>query len=767
MIREYCNDEKTGSQLDFVEKIFYTCVYGEDEESFYFEESQVCRWLKGQINLSRMIISFYLTSPEHQQSLKNDIEERIVSILYDKEMTASRLKELLLSDTTISGSQKENLLKNYGIDSDGQIAAFISDLLLFVMERKFVKRDTDRKLLTTGEYSPAIADYIFENDPPAPCRFFCGRDTELDELHNELISKGKLFLYGIAGIGKSELAKAYARKYKKEYCNILYFTYTGNLTEDIASLDFADDLPSDTTDERFKKHNRFLRSLKNDSLIIIDNYDTTTDRDSFLPVLMKYKCRILFATRSSFYDYDKYELSEISDNDALLMLFSDFYEFSESEHDTITEIIATIHSHTFTVELTARLLHAGMFTPMELLQKLKKESVKLSSEDAIGIKKDGSVRKDSYYGHIHTLFSLSVLDERQLSVMRYMSLVPLTGIDKRLFAKWTAQTDMNTINNLVELGFIKELSLNRICLHPMVKEITLADTSPSVTNCKTMLEYLQKNILNLHGKDVPYSSVLFEVISNIMDSLIIDDPGYYLRFMEDAFVYADNYDQELLMRNIITVMDDLLKDTNTSALSDRILLYDFKAAIKDAYENKTKEAIKLEEKALSMLPEPSVDTALLISNINANYGGMMRKTGNLDAAALYMETGINILREYHLEYMNQMVVQIYNYATLLTDMGDPDKALTILRKCQKTVKEYYSDTCHDYAILEEIISRIYLMTGKVKDATSHRKKAMTIYEKIWADRPELIEAKYEEIEQEYIEAGISLGSIVTNRITQN
>ena len=43
----------------------------------------------------------------------------------------------------------------------------------------------------------------------------------------------KVFLYGIAGIGKSELAKAYAKTYRKEYANILYLMYSGDLRQDI------------------------------------------------------------------------------------------------------------------------------------------------------------------------------------------------------------------------------------------------------------------------------------------------------------------------------------------------------------------------------------------------------------------------------------------------------------------------------------------------------------------------------------------------------
>lgn len=92
--------------------------------------------------------------------------------------------------------------------------------------------------------SPVLADYIYENSIPKPCKFFCGRDTELEELHTAITTHKHVFLHGIAGIGKSELAKAYASKYKKEYTNILYLVYSGNLITDITEMDFADTKPS-------------------------------------------------------------------------------------------------------------------------------------------------------------------------------------------------------------------------------------------------------------------------------------------------------------------------------------------------------------------------------------------------------------------------------------------------------------------------------------------------------------------------------------------
>ena len=38
------------------------------------------------------------------------------------------------------------------------------------------------------------------------------------------------------------------------------------------------------------------------------------------------------------------------------------------------------------------------------------------------------------------------------------------------------------------------------------------------------------------------------------------------------------------------------------------------------------------------------------------------------------------------------------------------------------------------------------MTANLSHAKTHFKKAFKIYEKIWADEPEMIEAKYQEIQ---------------------
>ena len=270
-----------------------------------------------------------------------------------------------------------------------------------------------------------------DSEVPKPCRHFLGRDKELEELYTMLEENRHVFLCGIAGIGKSELAKAYAKHYKKHYTNILYVEYTGDLHQDTTDMDFIDDPPEISEQERFQRHNRFLRSLKSDTLLIIDNFNVSATQDSFLSVVLKYRCQILFTTRSNLNGYCTFQLKEIQDINILFQLTSAFYSEADKYRSTVEKIIETVHYHTFAVELAAKLLENGISTPGQLLAKLQEERASLDNEDKIKIIKDGQSSKATYYSHIHTLFSLYALSRKQQKPERGISeLQKLSGIIK-------------------------------------------------------------------------------------------------------------------------------------------------------------------------------------------------------------------------------------------------------------------------------------------------------------------------------------------------
>ena len=756
-VRKYIGDDRGMNQIDLLYELFEGFLEEESSQDFDFDNGLVCRWFNGQARISPRISGYYLHT-DNRNRLADDIETNILPLMCDSAMAIQEIYKILIQDGTISDQKKEQLTQDYPCHTSEEQAAFLASVLCFGMERTFVKRNAaTKKLLAAGTLSPVISDFVYNGEVPKACAHFCGRNQELSTLHELISEKRIIFLQGIAGIGKSELAKAYARAYRKDYTNILYLTYSGDLRQDIIDLDFVDDLPEDTEEDRFRKHNRFLRSLKEDTLLIIDNFNTTAGKDAFFSVLLKYRCRILFTTRSRFDNYASFNLGEISDPDALLSLMGYFYSDAKRKQSILKQIIQTVHSHTLAVELSARLLETGILEPQELLARLQVEKSALGATDTIDIVKDGQSRKATYYEHIHTLFSLYRLSEEELNIMRGLIFVPVSGVSGRLYANWMKLSDMNRINDLIEKGFVQTQSGRQISLHPMIQEVAIDETRPSVNNSAVLLDSLQ-TICLLHGHDVTWYKPLFLTIENIIREIADDNTPAYLSFLEDVFPYMEKYHYTAGMELIIGKLSGLLTDETVGRSTDRAVLLDYRAAC----EEKTEKAIKLEKEAIALIPEISEEYAHLVSNLYSNLGGLYKKAGKRDLAQQAMEQGLRILEQYDLLYYHDSIAQTANYAVLLTEMGQPEKGLSALKKLSRMIRDLNSDQTMDYATVQEAIGGICLATGDIRQATTHFKKALAIYEAVHNGEPDMIETKKQEILQAYTQTGIALGQQLLN-----
>ena len=697
------------SQPDFLYELFEDFMDDPANQDFSMDNGLVCRWMTGQAKISPKISAYY-SKPSNQEKLAHTIHQNLLPLMSDCNMAIQDIYTLFIQDDSISDAKKKNLTPLYKPASSRLL--FLAKLISFGMERQFIKRNTkNQKLLAGGALSPIVLDYIMDSEVPKPCRHFIGRDKELEELYTMLEENRHVFLCGIAGIGKSELAKAYAKRYIKQYTNILYVEYTGNLHQDITDMDFIDDLPESTEQERFQRHNRFLRSLKSDTLLIIDNFNVTATQDSFLSVVLKYRFQILFTTRSKLDEYCTLPLKEIEDMNALFQLASAFYSEADTYRTTVEKIIETVHPHTFAVELAAKLLGNGISTPDQLLTRLQVEKASFHNEDKIKIIKDGQSSKATYYSHIHTLFSLYTLSLKQQDIMCNMCFLPSTGISARIFAKWLELPTLNEINVLIETGFVQTTKRRTISLHPMIQEITLSETKPSVSSCHTLLDSLQ-HICLMHGMEVDYYKKLFQTIGNIIELIEKDDMPKYLLFLENAFPYMDNYNYHKGMKGIIQELKVLLKTKSIGTYSDRALL--------------------LEEDALAQIENITADNARLVSNLHANLGGLYRMNGYPDLAREHMGKSISLLDQFNLLHINDSIPQIANYAMFLTEQQEPERRISELQKLSGIIKEYHSDECLDYAKVQETLGTIYLMTANLSHAKTHFKKAFKIYEKIWA-----------------------------------
>ena len=231
------NRERAFTQTDLITGIF--SEYYDSCDDKIFESSSISRWIKGIRPVPADLINFYRDNG--CESIGYDFQDNCVDVVYDLSNLCNELVTLVSNDYSLSEEKKAKILTEIDITDESEVCRFIGNMIFAAIDRPFVS--ADKPMLPTSAIT--VAECIFGAEVPAPCRCFCGRDTELDELHTALQEHSKVFIKGFAGIGKSEFAKAYAKKFKKEYRNILYFNYHSSLKEMITDMDFAGDNLSD------------------------------------------------------------------------------------------------------------------------------------------------------------------------------------------------------------------------------------------------------------------------------------------------------------------------------------------------------------------------------------------------------------------------------------------------------------------------------------------------------------------------------------------
>lgn len=344
-----------------------------------------------------------------------------------------------------------------------------------------------RRYQTAGELIEQLDKIINLASPEVPflktslpslSGFFTGRDVEIQAIQEKFKETDTIFLSGIGGIGKSELAKHYAKTYESEYDAIIFAPFVNDvqmmITDDnyVPIYNFSQ-YPEEKPDEYFARKMRKLGELCDKrTLIIVDNLDAKDDDN--LDKLFRLGCKMLVTTRSDFSDV--YSNSQI-DIDVLADPFSVFNEYykkplSEDDRKCVDEIIEIVCGHTMTVELLAKQMMVGRVKPEKMLEKLKEGGISDSGKEKVRTAKDGKLVIQSTSDHIQALFDLSELDEDEKYVLANLSLIPHTGISAELFCEWCEIEGFDTINNLTMEGWARyDKEKDYISLHPVVADV--------------------------------------------------------------------------------------------------------------------------------------------------------------------------------------------------------------------------------------------------------------------------------------------------------
>ena len=319
---------------------------------------------------------------------------------------------------------------------------------------------------------------------PQSLNLFVGRKKELAEIHTALQEgNNKVFISGMGGIGKTELALEYAQENRDYYDTVIFGKFRGSIQdlfkdEKVISIE-NDDFPLTGIPS--------FRGLVNErTLIIIDNFDTEEDLD--LQDLLSLDCKVLITTRVVYKDIfpSAYHMALMPlTRDEQVGLFVRTYD-RHIEPDDMTEIyriIDYLDGLTLAIPLLAKHCASGDASIKTLCSNLLAGGLNNASDHAVHHYKDAAISERPYeiikqvFGIIHMTRAEQIVLGALISIDRIMP------VGKEQLNAWLGNDFYDVINELIRNSIIRQdVSGHSITLsvHSLIKEVTENDQDINV-----------------------------------------------------------------------------------------------------------------------------------------------------------------------------------------------------------------------------------------------------------------------------------------------
>ncbi len=410
------------------------------------------------------------------------------------------------NDKTDGIVNKDILVKLYGEAGADRIIGspainFTSNLKDEIVE-KVVSELDDQGLIKLKVNKDIV--YKLESTPSVtPKPVFCGREEELRRIR-ELFDNGDriIFLQGIGGIGKTEIAKQYAKRNKADFDTIIYATYTNSVVELVSSQNYFKLSPNfprlvlkdgsqESDIDYFKRKLEEIKNFATDrTLIIIDNFDVMDDE--YFKLLVDGRYKMIITTRcdySRFYPVIKVEA--LYDIAQLKQVFLDNYQgyIVDADDPDLEQLITLVNRHTYTIELLAQHMENSCQTVQEMIEVLKDRGI-VSLDEKVRSTSDST---QVAYENLLKMFKVFDLSSDDKYVLKILSLMPLGGVNVKDLKNWIGTEGLKTVKNLENRSWVTNTS-NGIALHPIIREVVRHELKVSEADIESFLSAFNETI---------------------------------------------------------------------------------------------------------------------------------------------------------------------------------------------------------------------------------------------------------------------------------
>ena len=665
--------------------------YLADAHLYAFERPVTSKLHSGKIRIDPALSEFYVNAD--RSVMCDDIKE-LLQYIFDKPNTYKELYELIQYDDSLSTAMRKNILGQVSAQysDDVSLVNMIYEAVYIAVTRQYENSGNGYVALRYATDISLMNDVLFANSEYVPpCKHFCGRSKELDELHAVVSDNSTVIITGVAGIGKSELIRAYAKDHQKEYQYLGYYFYGGSLKDIIANV-VRDALTTESDlNTRYKHNLELLSSLGEKALLIIDNYNVTPDEDECFDDVCDLKCKVIFTSHMRFEDYATYELRAFRHADDVKTLTKYFYHYKEEEWKYLLQIYGVFDMHTFCVELCAKAFTKGAFSPKTLYKNLRSFKIKDFAEK-LSAKKDKHPKKKTYFDHIRELFNLLGLPECHKQVLRIMVFAPVFGFRKDFLAKIMNLKNMVIVEDLIDVGLLYENYKGRVNIQSVVAEVVRSELETNNETCSDFIKVVRVLCLNEANTIKAGERTILQMVAAVFWCMDFNDTDFQLRFVHDCFKFTEHTGESSLNDAMIA-----FEQNNHKESPELKMLYLSDAAAYAMIKKHLDNALEYQLQALEYAK--ACDNTLLQANALNTYGYYLNLADRKEEALKMMQAGMALLDQldddgtfYYDKYR-----AVINYADLLFSLGQTDEAIQQVSAAEKSLQEYGLQDTEVYA----------------------------------------------------------------------
>ena len=586
------------------------------------------------------------------------------------------------------------------------------------------------------EPAAQLPSHLLSKVPPATLSFVPGsRDGELAKLIPAVESGQPVYIWGLGGMGKSQMAIHLAdRMDVPRGAYFLHYTLPADgkgeaMRETILQANFSGyrfrGTDNENRDAEYRERMDILRNEYAGALLIIDNFDwpgktlTQLQSEQSFADLTRAGLKLVFTTRYAV-EVPEWKIGPISDEDLLALMRQSCAE-EDATRDDLLALIRAVDGHTLMVDLMAKTMRRsrGRVTPQTLLQAL--EECGLDQEDFPDVTSDRNTEptERQIYAHLKALFDLSGMGEGERAVLRCATLLPEDGMDYNLFRDALPKEQRKLLDRLVDDSWL-QCPEKLLLIHPLVREVCRKELEPADEDAREVLHHLWDWLR--HNKEITFESYAqITVYYSMASELLPDRSGEWSCSAADLWKNARQYlnalvyDQRYVDRCKKYKLDD---DHLSEAYYGLGYTYHMLGRYQLAADSYT-EACELR---LRMHEEQTQKTAVLYGNLGSVYD----QCENHKQALRFKLKACEILEKISGTNPPQLAACYNNIGYTYAKLGIPEKELFYKMKAHLIHQEYLEPDDPRLASSYENLASYYRRAGEPRTALDYYRRGMKI-----------------------------------------